>query len=329
MVEGKNTHLGDHIQTLDWMMEELDKARQKFSELSKQRRNREINSGEAKYLSDCAYEAWLKAEKYFKLADDVPFYYAAVILNPTLKTSWFNEAWGNHDEKRDWIAPVIDQVRQMWQEDYKWRKISEQQSTPQAQHQKKRIYSSAYNYKRLRITTEDTEPGPLVDQFEDYLEKDVIYYQVDEFDVISYWKERLNGSQAQLAQFALDVFSIPPMSDECERVFSSCKILLNQRRTRLLMEIVEANECLRHWYGPPGKDEFDNKDLERPVRPSLDDDDFNDKWENFVKGRAQQDAEAIALEQVGETTLDQLDEDELDALEEDIDEEDIEFCGLG
>ena len=27
------------------------------------------------------------------------------------------------------------------------------------------------------------------------------------------------------------------------------------------MDIIEANECLRHWYGPPRKGTFDNTDV--------------------------------------------------------------------
>jgi hypothetical protein len=47
------------------------------------------------------------------------------------------------------------------------------------------------------------------------------------------------------------------MSDEIERVFSSAKLLLTDRRSRLRMNIIEANECLRSWYGRPEKGSFD------------------------------------------------------------------------
>ena len=51
------------------------------------------------------------------------------------------------------------------------------------------------------------------------------------------------------------------MLDKCERLFSSYKILLEDRRSRLQMDIIEANKCLRHWYGPPRKGTFDNTDI--------------------------------------------------------------------
>ena len=58
---------------------------------------------------------------------------------------------------------------------------------------------------------------------------------------------------------ALDVFAVPAMSDECERLFSSAKILLSDRRSRLRMDIIEASECLRAWYGPPPRKTFDDE----------------------------------------------------------------------
>ena len=49
------------------------------------------------------------------------------------------------------------------------------------------------------------------------------------------------------------------MSDDCERLFSSAKLLITDRRSCLKMDIIEANECLRAWYGKPRKGTFDDK----------------------------------------------------------------------
>src|SRR5215831_19521081 len=58
---------------------------------------------------------------------------------------------------------------------------------------------------------------------------------------------------------ALNAFAVPTMLDECERLFSSVKILLNDRRSRLRMDIIEASKCLRSWYGPPSRKAFDDE----------------------------------------------------------------------
>ena len=41
------------------------------------------------------------------------------------------------------------------------------------------------------------------------------------------------------------------MSAECERVFSSAKHLLTNSRNCLKADIIEANECLKSWFGRP------------------------------------------------------------------------------
>ncbi|ODQ76865.1 hypothetical protein LIPSTDRAFT_67870 [Lipomyces starkeyi NRRL Y-11557] len=48
---------------------------------------------------------------------------------------------------------------------------------------------------------------------------------------------------------ALDVLSIPAMSAEPERLFSSAKITITDRRNRLGIETIEAIECLKSWLG--------------------------------------------------------------------------------
>ena len=60
---------------------------------------------------------------------------------------------------------------------------------------------------------------------------------------------------------AFDSLAVPAMLDECERLFSSAKILLNDHYSRLRIDIIEANECLRAWYGPPVCRTFDDESV--------------------------------------------------------------------
>ena len=63
---------------------------------------------------------------------------------------------------------------------------------------------------------------------------------------ISWWSS-YKGIYPNLAKWVYNLLSIPAMSAEYERVFSSCGLLLEPRRNRLLDDIVEANKCLRAW----------------------------------------------------------------------------------
>ena len=46
---------------------------------------------------------------------------------------------------------------------------------------------------------------------------------------------------------ALDLLSIPAMSAEVERLFSSCKITITDRRNQIGIDSVEAIEGLKSW----------------------------------------------------------------------------------
>ena len=55
------------------------------------------------------------------------------------------------------------------------------------------------------------------------------------------------------------MLAILMMSVECKRVFSSAKHLLIDTCNRLNPDIIEANECLRHWFSKPEEDEVDQE----------------------------------------------------------------------
>ena len=46
---------------------------------------------------------------------------------------------------------------------------------------------------------------------------------------------------------AIDILSIPAMSDEPERVFSGAHHMISWERGQLDPETVEMTECLKHW----------------------------------------------------------------------------------
>ena len=50
-----------------------------------------------------------------------------------------------------------------------------------------------------------------------------------------------------MAQIAKDIFSIPAMSAEVERLFSLAKLMVPHHRSTLRPEAIEAGECLRSW----------------------------------------------------------------------------------
>src|SRR6266536_6593911 len=56
---------------------------------------------------------------------------------------------------------------------------------------------------------------------------------------IAWWQAHRN-EYPRLSKVALDLFAIPMMSAECERVFSAAKNLITERQMRLRDDIIES-----------------------------------------------------------------------------------------
>ena len=64
----------------------------------------------------------------------------------------------------------------------------------------------------------------------------------------SWWlEERQQRLYPNLSKMALDILTIPAMSAAPERLFSSAKITISDRRNRLHSDTTEAIECLKSW----------------------------------------------------------------------------------
>jgi hypothetical protein len=46
---------------------------------------------------------------------------------------------------------------------------------------------------------------------------------------------------------AINILSVPAMSDEAERVFSGARRTISWDRSQLSPKTIEAVECLKHW----------------------------------------------------------------------------------
>ncbi|KAF7444167.1 Dimer-Tnp-hAT domain containing protein [Pyrenophora tritici-repentis] len=188
-------------------------------------------------------ESWLKCVEYYnnqqlnwqnRFPEDTdlpPAYYAAQILNPYRKWGWFRQEWFFMATKRRRGGLK--------------RTISGEASL-----------GDRREHKRIRIDA----PVSTTDLYEQYISTDRLHNEEAGCnEAIAYWLSRYD-SQRDLARFALDMFAISPMSDECERLFSSAKLTIVDRRGRLKADIIEACECLRAWYGKPQAE--GNSDIE-------------------------------------------------------------------
>ncbi len=249
--EGYRPTLDEWFMSLHGLMNEIDawevEARDEIGDIG---------------LETALHAAWLKIEKYYKLTDTMPVYYAAIILNPTLKTRWFYDQWTD-DEQLKWIQPTIDKVRTMW--------LSYRQRAPQeptiTSNEPEDAFARLRTVKRLK-TSHIHSSTTAIDHFERYIASDPLLAPQNEqehFDVIKYWLERRQG-EPELSQLALDVLSIPVMSDDNERSFSAAKDMITDRRNRLNKDIIEACQCLKQWLRRPEIEPIEQAfDQDKPV----------------------------------------------------------------
>lgn len=208
-------------------------------------------------IASCIDSSWAKLRKYYELMDRSPVYAAAVVLNPQLKWDYFKMNWKEHP---DWIAQAEKSVEDLWFTMYKDSADSAEAEaenglnsglflpTPRKEPSNFDQWVSASRYNRPAVRKQDDykkyiETVHFPDEGPEETQPSSRFKSVD---LCAFWA-RYEAEYPLLARMAFDVLSIPAMSAECERVFSSTKLLLTDRRARMKEDIIEASECLRAW----------------------------------------------------------------------------------
>jgi hAT family C-terminal dimerisation region len=211
----------------------------------------------ADIIPACIDSCWAKLRKYYRFMQDSPVYAAAVVLNPEHKWKFFNRNW---EQYPDWIAQAEEDVMDLWESMYQGHDSSTGSATtagldaglfrPARQdHSEPSDFDKWFSRKRYSLACTTRQ-----DEFKSYLETNFLdgseQFQSGSLprsvDLCAFWAN-IEGQYPLLARMAFDLLSIPAMSAECERVFSSTKLLLSDRRARMKEDIIEASECLRAW----------------------------------------------------------------------------------
>ena len=163
----------------------------------------------------------------------------ALILHPNRRTKYIEANW-----KAKWVKPILKKVKELW-ESYR---------------EKAPVYSTSYELqkesesqnKELDVfdqIAQDlgkyTRPASQ-DEFEDYCSKEP--YDIGKTPALIWWcHDQQRKRWPRLSYMAIDILSIPAMSDEPERVFSGARRTISWDRAQLGAENLEKAECLKHW----------------------------------------------------------------------------------
>jgi hypothetical protein len=199
--------------------------------------------------------------------DETPVYYAAVALHPAYRWSFFDDKWDS-PHMQPWITKAQKMVEDVWEAEYKederYNVILEEEPSMK----RRRIMQSKFG--RFRIQTRCTPspmsgspspspiPSPSSHRSQSIEQSDT--RPLDEYqrwinspeknddlvvDPFNYWRER-RATYPRLAQMALDFLSIPAMSAEVERLFSSAGRMITAERASLDAKIIGIVKLYGH-----------------------------------------------------------------------------------
>jgi hypothetical protein len=186
-------------------------------------------------------QAWTKLDKYYQLTEKSPIYVAAVILNPKWKWVYFEKQWV---DREDWIVDAKMAVKELWTTEYKDLPLPEELELPEAQQRDTPLRSDLDDFiDSVMSPASPTSEPP--DEYERYISRVTPDDRACETP-IAYWVEK-RRVWPRLAKMALDILSVPPMSDEPERIFSLSGLITVANRGKLKTDIIGASTCLANW----------------------------------------------------------------------------------
>ncbi|KID94159.1 Ribonuclease H-like protein, partial [Metarhizium majus ARSEF 297] len=184
--------------------------------------------------------AWMKLDKYYALTDNSPVYVAGVVFHPRMKWGFIEKHWS---DKPDWRDRAKEAVRNLWETEYKTLPLPTPPAPPPAEH--KVAYTSGLNDFLNDLIGPPAPASDVDDEYEEYCNrKDPEDLNCN--DPFKYWLTK-RVIWPRLSRMALDIISIPCMSDEPERIFSLAGLLTPSMRARLGSDFIGASLCLADW----------------------------------------------------------------------------------
>jgi hAT family protein len=229
--EGNDNTLSNWFYTLDYVLESTGKSENEFQALAEE----SPGSEEYIFLQTAAGAARLKTQDYYKKADDSAAYYAASILNPTFKWSWFEDRWSDDPAKKCWLeggrgkkdTGVKGLVRELWEEEYKGKYGPEPVMSARNPLQHKNPddrFGGLHRHKQLG-------PQPRIISADRYLAFISTDREDQQVDALEFWNVR-HKTQPDMARFALDMLAIP--ISWFQKVLHSLAVLADKNRARSL-----------------------------------------------------------------------------------------------
>ncbi|EKG08897.1 HAT domain-containing protein, partial [Macrophomina phaseolina MS6] len=155
-----------------------------------------------------------------------------------MKFDYFHEYWNKHPA---WITTAKSSVRELY-EKYEKAWLEEDAAAAAAATQQDAESSSDDEFGRfgrVKGTHRSAKRRKILSELDSYMEIGVTNSKIK--DPLNWWLTK-GGKWPILQRMAMNLFSIPAMSSECERVFSQTKRILTDDRNRMGNDTLEAEE---------------------------------------------------------------------------------------
>ncbi len=197
-------------------------------------------------MSSQLLHAEKKLAKYAIKLDDSPYYLAARILDPECHTAFLKD--------KDTMKLTLEGERKLYVVQKLWERFRDKALPSTSYETTKNVKPalrsgeqlSAFHKIRRQHIEQQTRPQSQ-DEFDNYVSESPIPLD-NRTTSIQWWCHPLQRTRfPRLSQLAMEVLSIPGMSDKPERVFSGSRRCVPWDRTKTSSRLLEEAECLKDW----------------------------------------------------------------------------------
>jgi hypothetical protein len=189
-----------------------------------------------------------KLEKYYTHFEDSPYYVMAIILCPSRRTKWILDNWA-----ADRAQKAVRFAKYLWEKHRDkpllYATAIEEQLQIEQKHRTKKDRekkaSSQNPFERIKEQRNQSSRPKSHDEYEDF-NMEVSYDPG--IAPLEWWLQDVQRKRwPRLSLLAIEIFTIPAMSDEPERIFSGGRRTMRWDRAKLSIETLEMLECQKHW----------------------------------------------------------------------------------
>lgn len=176
-----------------------------------------------------------KCKAYYAKLDDSAAVLAATVLHPARGWPFIKEMW---KKQPTWITTGKERVELLWQSQYAGEEVAIE-----------RVIMKPLNLMeehRAKGFTQPTERMMRSNCNDDYA-RWLCRRPISCNNPIEWWSTDGAKLYPQLAKMALDLLSVPAMSDEAERIFSRLTLMITNRRNHIEQPTIQASQCLFSW----------------------------------------------------------------------------------